>query len=202
MSNLYQRLNSVMKEVQTVFKNVKVSGYGAGYKGVSHDDVTALLHKPLVEAGIQTNINMVSHELTEGTTSKGGKVYISNVWASIEFINIDEPEQRMTSKAFAMGFDSQDKGPGKAYSMAVKYCLLKTLMLESCDEEEQRMNLRVEHQTLLGTVLGKCQKAANEDAGGWAEFKINKNIEGPETVRALSEDGLKQLNKDLDEFLK
>jgi len=63
MSNLYQRLNSVMKEVQTVFKNVKVSGYGAGYKGVSHDDVTALLHKPLVEAGIQTNINMVSPSL-------------------------------------------------------------------------------------------------------------------------------------------
>jgi hypothetical protein len=34
--------------------------------------------------------------------------------------------------------DSSDKAMGKAYSMALKYCYLKTFMLESLDEEESR----------------------------------------------------------------
>ena len=136
--NLYQRINAIMKEVSYIKKGARV-GYGNNsYSAVTHDDVTALLHSVFVDHGVMVIPSMESHEQEMGKTAKGGLIYISNAWVSVEFVNIDDATERFTSKAFAIGFDSQDKGPGKAYSMAVKYAYLKTFMIESGDKEEDR----------------------------------------------------------------
>ena len=137
--NLYQRMAQVMEEVVSIGKGSEVSTGRGSYKAVSHDDVTALLHKPLIKNGIVAIPSMVSHDLEIGKNSKGNTVYISKAWAEVTFYNVAAPGDSLSVKCFSMGFDSQDKGPGKAYSMAVKYCLLKAFMLESCDEEEQRI---------------------------------------------------------------
>ncbi len=141
--NLYQRINSVMTEVQTVFKtaNIPVTKTKS-YSAVEHDEVTKLLHNPLIEAGIIVNPYMESCESIrhEGQDSYGNnKVsFESKVWAHITFVNIDNPEERLSTRCFAHAFDSGDKGPGKAFSMAIKNCYLKTFMLESADKEESR----------------------------------------------------------------
>lgn len=93
---------------------------------------------------------------------------------------------------------------GSASSYARKYALNGLFAIDDTKDPDSTNThgKSDDSNSLLATVLGKCQKAAKEDADGWAEFKDNKSIEGPETVRALSRDGLKKLNKDLDEFLK
>ena len=145
-----------MQEVETVFKNVDIKTYGGpSYKGVSHDDVAKLLHLPLAKQGIVAVSSMDNHELTEGVTSNGNKVYISNVWASVELINADDPSERIRTQSFAMGFDSQDKGAGKAYSMAIKYCFLKLFMLESADNEEERVQDSVSYKPSNKQNAGK-----------------------------------------------
>ena len=48
-----------------------------------------------------------------------------------------------------MAFDSQDKAPGKLFSMGAKYNLLKTFMIASGDNEEAR----VEEATQINNTL-------------------------------------------------
>ena len=53
------------------------------------------------------------------------------------FINVDNPEDRFSVDTYAHSDDNTDKGPGKAYTYAVKMALLKVLMLQSGDNEEE-----------------------------------------------------------------
>lgn len=179
--NLYQKICNVMQEVETVFKNVAVKTYnGPNYKGVSHDDVSKLLHMPLAKNGIVAISTMDSHELSDGVTSSGKKVYISNVWASVELVNADNPDERIKTQSFAMGFDSQDKGAGKAYSMAIKFCLLKLFMLESADNEEERVQEAVEYKPSNNT---RPNSPSDKQKKMVADLLKNNNIPLTDTLK-------------------
>ncbi len=144
--NLFQRINLVMKSVDSVHKGSTVEmGNGRSYTAVTHDDVTALLHGPLTSAGIVAMPDMAdfSLEAIESKSEYQGKItikisYLAKIQASVTFINIDDPAEKITTKCYSYAMDSSDKAMGKAYSMALKYCYLKTFMLESLDEEESR----------------------------------------------------------------
>lgn len=144
--NLFQKINAVQKAVKSVYKDSKVSiTQNSSYMAVSHDSVTALLHDPLAHAGIVAFPTMDSAEVESFEVIKeyNGKEtrsvnYRVKVWASVTFYDADVPSSYIQTKCFSYAIDSGDKATGKAYSMAIKYCYLKTFMLESCDEEESR----------------------------------------------------------------
>lgn len=145
--NIYQKIIKVMNQVDYVVKGSTVStGVGsAGYKAVSHDDVTGLLHKPCVEFGIvivpsivDSKVSEIIKEVIYNNKTEKKISYRADVWVDVTFINADNPDERIISKSFAYAMDSSDKATGKAYSMAVKYAYLKTFMLESGDNEETR----------------------------------------------------------------
>lgn len=141
--NLYQKINAVMKKVQTVHKGAKISMGGGSYSAVSHDDVTALLHLPCAEIGIVLVPNVITSEITSELKApdKYGNIkkeYQSSVIVELTAINSDEPNERLTIKMPAYALDMGDKACGKSISMATKYAYLKLFMLESIDEEEQR----------------------------------------------------------------
>jgi len=141
--NLYQRMSAVMMEVESVFKGANVNmGNGRSYSAVNHDDVAALLHRPLAQNGIITKVSVEKVDIsTREKTNKFGDVsleYRADVWVEVTFINADNPEERELCKSFAYAFDSGDKAVGKAESMAVKYVFLKNFVLESTDNEESR----------------------------------------------------------------
>ena len=50
--NIYQRINAVMKDVEYVQKDAAITGGGVNYKAVTHDMVTAVVRKSMVEHGI------------------------------------------------------------------------------------------------------------------------------------------------------
>jgi hypothetical protein len=144
--NLYQRLNSLMADVTSVFKGTEVSmGGGRGYSAVSHDDVTKLIHMPLVNNGIFVELGVISSKLSplETVSEYQGKQqikisYLAEVTIRATFVNVDKPDERFSVDSYAYALDSSDKAVGKAMSMATKYIYLKNLLLESTDEEEQR----------------------------------------------------------------
>lgn len=144
--NLYQRLNSLMADVTSVFKGTEVSmGGGRGYSAVSHDDVTKLIHMPLVNNGIFVELGVISSKLSplETVSEYNGKQqiktsYLAEVTVKATFVNVDKPEERFSVESYAYALDASDKAVGKAMSMATKYIYLKNLLLESTDEEEQR----------------------------------------------------------------
>jgi hypothetical protein len=146
MKNLFQKINEIQKQVKSVYKGSTVKiNEKSSYTAVSHDDVTSLLHDPIADAGIVAMPRMETCELEvfEQTKSYQGQTsvsrnYLVKVWASVTFFNSDNMSEQFQTQCFAYAIDSGDKATGKAYSMAIKYCYLKTFMLESLDDEESR----------------------------------------------------------------
>lgn len=175
--NLFQRINLVMKSVSSVHKGSTVEmGGGRSYSAVNHDDVTALLHGPITAAGIVAMPDMSDFtlEALESKSEYQGKVttkvsYLAKIQASVTFINIDKPEEKITTKCYSYAMDSSDKAMGKAYSMALKYCYLKTFMLESLDEEESR-----EYEK--GYKLDPYEKPSNDLAATPAQLAAIKKL--------------------------
>jgi len=139
--NIYQRINAVRKEVDYIQKNKSVStGQSGSYKAVTHDEVTGIVRKHLVEHGIVCVPSLVESRVSP-TTNKDGAV--SNVIRyeatyDFRFVNIEDPQDAFTVRIEAHANDNQDKAPGKALSYAKKYAILKLLDLETGEDEESR----------------------------------------------------------------
>ena len=147
--NLWQRMNNVMMEVGKVSRDkfIQLNSSGAGYKAVTHDNVTSTIRPALVKNGVFVSVDQTDCKVeTIEITKKGFKgapdyivnEYMATVYIEVTFFNVEKPDEQIKSKGFAYAMDSSDKAPGKALSYAVKNVLLKNLMLESCDEEENR----------------------------------------------------------------
>ena len=137
--NIYQRITAVMGDVTRVGKGANVGGK---YLGVRHDDVAAMLRPLMVRHGIV----MVISEDAETTVCDTGVMYgkrklfqlRGRFW--VRFINTDNPDDFSCFYVSAWADDEGDKGPGKLISYAAKTALLKQFMVESGDEEENRVD--------------------------------------------------------------
>ena len=124
--NIYQRMNSVMKEISGVAKD-KEAKFAGGFKYASHDAVVKAVRDALVTHGIVMVMDLKSH-VVDGNRLEA--VY------TVRFVNVDNPEDAIHSDWFGFGIDSSDKGPGKAISYIKKYALLNTLSLPTGDDPE------------------------------------------------------------------
>lgn len=163
--NIYQRINSVMKKVEYVKKDAVVQGY----KAVTHDMVVAQVRKHFVTEGIVLTCDLVKDKLDdrEYKTFEDGKTIpdkqrIYRAVFRVSFINIDNPEDRIDLKVPAHAMDTGDKNPGKAMSYATKFAILKTLSLESGENDESRTTekpvITEEQVTEIETLLATKDK--------------------------------------------
>ena len=145
MSNtlsIYQRINNVMKAVKYVQKDSSVSGGGANYKAVSHDQVVSVLRQALVDHGIMTFPNQLSGEFLikrDLSATPPVKMGLYSGKYEVNFVNIDNGEDRVTVTIEAHANDNGDKAPGKALSYGVKSAMLKVFNLETGENDESRM---------------------------------------------------------------
>lgn len=124
--NIHQRLAEAMKAVKYVQKLQPAKG-GLHYSVVTHDAVTAKVRPALLDAGV------IYYPVSMQHTQNGNRTEVS---LSVRFVNIDKPDDHIDVPALGYGVDTQDKGPGKAISYAVKYALLKALGLETGDDAD------------------------------------------------------------------
>lgn len=144
--NLHQRINAVMQKASYVKKDDNVSG-GAPYKSVSHDTVTKKLRGPLQEFGVVVTTDVVEC-VQDGTRTQ--------VKLAVTFINMDDPKDRITVHSYGHGVDRQDKGIGKAVSYALKYCLLKTFLLESGTDDDVESH-NIDHEPAADVRISQQQ---------------------------------------------
>lgn len=124
IKNVHQRLAAAMAEVDYIQKEHKK---GMNYTIVSHDAVTAKVRPVLLKNGI------VYYPVRCEHLHNGNRAECS---LTVRFVNVDEPADFFDVPSFGYGIDTQDKGPGKAMSYAVKYALLKALGLETGDDPD------------------------------------------------------------------
>jgi hypothetical protein len=142
--NIYQRINNVMKEVTYVQKDSSISGGGANYKAVSHDNVVSVIRAALVNHGIMIFPNQVSGEFLikrDLAATPPVKMGLYSGKYEISFVNIDNGEDRVTSTIEAHANDNGDKAPGKALSYATKSAMLKVFSLETGENDESRAEI-------------------------------------------------------------
>ena len=133
IKNIHQRIAEVMGTVTYIRKEQKKE---MKYTIVSHDAVTAKCRPALLSAGV------IYYPIRCDTQQNGTRTECN---MTVRFANIDDPQDFIDVQTCGYGVDSQDKGPGKAQSYAVKYALLKTLGLETGDDAD---NDSIEHSTV------------------------------------------------------
>lgn len=144
--NIYQRINAVMKQVEYVQKDKAVTGGGQNYKAVTHDQVVSVARKSLVENGVIIVPNQIEGSFLVmrdiNATPQPIKMGLYSGWYEINFINIDNGEDKITVKIEAHAADNGDKATGKALTYATKAAILKVLSLETGENDESREDAR------------------------------------------------------------
>lgn len=133
IKNIYQRILDVMSEIDYIQKGEK--RVANQYRYVSHDLVSSVIHPQLVKHGIAV-IPTVKERKQDGNRTE--------ILLQVKFINVDDPQDHFVVDSLGYGIDTADKGPGKAYSYAYKYIILKTFVLETGDDPDQDQNTKYE----------------------------------------------------------
>ncbi len=160
------------------------SGGQYTYDFISHDDVTLAVKQACQKHGILVWPTVTSH-------SKDGNRTELNV--RVVFINVDNPDEAISTEAVGYGVDNTDKGPGKAYSYAVKNALLKAFQLNSADDIELD-NIPHESEHVRGRDLAEAKARSNNTLEAWA-YNYRKGINDATTLKELKD--LQKANKDV-----
>jgi hypothetical protein len=157
--NIYQRINEVRKKVNYVRKEKEVTTGSGKYKATTHDAVTALIRNHLIEHGVLIVPKLKGSSVTNiGTTKNGTPMIRYAAEFDIEFVNCDEPDDKIVVPAEAHANDTGDKAPGKAVSYASKYVILKVFNIETGEDEESRV------EPYGGTAKISDEQVANLEA--------------------------------------
>jgi hypothetical protein len=140
--NVYQRINEVRKLCPFIKKDKRVDGQG--YMAVTHDNVTSELRDHLIEQGIVIVPRLKESKVvdTGTTTAKGIPIIRYEAKFDVDFVNMDDPQDKVTVPNEAHANDQGDKAPGKATSYATKYAMLKLFSIETGEEEESRVEAK------------------------------------------------------------
>ena len=137
MTNIYQRINAVRKAIGYVQKDKNVSAGAAGsYKAVTHDAVTGMVRAALIEHGVVIVPSVVSAVFNPKEPEAKQRLYEATY--QIDFVNMDDPQDRIVTMQNAHALDNGDKAPGKAMSYATKYAILKLFNIETGEDDESR----------------------------------------------------------------
>lgn len=118
-----------MRAVEYIQKDSTIKLKERSYKGVSHDAVIAAIRPHLITNGVLIAPTVIKEEYASG---------FCRLTVSIKFINVDNPTDFVECVSIGYGQDPGDKGPGKAFSYAVKTGILKVLSIETGENDEER----------------------------------------------------------------
>jgi hypothetical protein len=157
--NIYQRINAVRKAIGYVQKDKSVSTGGGSYKAVTHDAVTGMVRAALIEHGVVIVPSVLSAVFNAKEPEAKQRLYEATY--QIEFVNIDDPADRIVTQQNAHALDNGDKAPGKAQSYATKYAILKLFNIETGEDEESRYQ---QEEFDIDSIAAEIQKAATMEA--------------------------------------
>jgi hypothetical protein len=140
--NLYQRMLLVSNDCGAIAKDGKADSSVGGYAFVRHDDVAREVRRHLVKRGVLCLSTVEDHALEIRERQGKSPTLMTTFHVATTFINVDKPDEKETIYAYSYGLDTQDKGPGKAWSYAKKNALINALLLPiGADLEEDRVEL-------------------------------------------------------------
>ena len=140
MSNIYQAMNEVMKQVGYVRKAGKVGSGSYGYSYAGEKDFIKTLRPALVDSGIVVYPAAI-RQLNQDTftTAKGSVMNRDTVVVTYHFHHADS-DTGFDVEVTGQGSDSGDKSANKAMTSALKYALRQTFVIETGDDPDKHMS--------------------------------------------------------------
>jgi hypothetical protein len=192
--NIYQRVLAVMGEISYLKKDAKVMSY----KAITHDKVVSSVRSHLIEHGIVIEQDLVHSEVLQGNKP------IYSARYSISFVNVDNPEDRLTVHHDAHAVLTDDKSPGKTNSYALKNAILKTFMIETGENDEESNKVETvqsKPQTIKPLEQKVLKEIAQKMPGCETKFLEHYKISNfSELTQAQYPQALKQLEKRLKDY--
>lgn len=140
--NIFEKMSAITNELGVIAKNLNVDmGKGKSYKAVQEKDVLDAV-KPVEEKYRVYSYPKERKVIDSGILEKETQYGVSkNMYLRIEtiyeFVNIDNPEEKITMTSYADGIDSGDKATGKAMTYSDKYSLLKAYKIATGDDPDK-----------------------------------------------------------------
>lgn len=173
--NIYQRMHAIAMELKPLAKDKEVKiGNNGGYGYISHDAVTLAIRDVILSHGVMPIPTVVECK------NDGNRAEMK---IRVAFVNIDDPADRIESYTIGYGVDPSDKGPGKAFSYATKILYLKTFLLNTGEDIEERDDQH-DPATPRGSQIEAAQQATR-DAIEVAAKNLKAAIDGAMTTKEL-----------------
>jgi hypothetical protein len=142
--NIFEKMAAITAELKTVAKNLEVAAGGGKYKAVSERDIIDAV-KPLEEKyrvySYPCDREILESEMLQSDSTYNGKTttkttFFTRIKTTYKFVDIDHPNEFITTVTFAEGIDTQDKGSGKAMTYGDKYALMKAYKISTGDDPD------------------------------------------------------------------
>ena len=154
--NIYQKLVIVRSAVSILKKDSRNDFHRFTY--ASSSAVLSAVRDAMNEQGLLLVPHVHKYWTTEhGKTAKGAVQYMTHFDMSYQWINAENPEDTIVCSWYAQGIDTMELGPGKAYTYAEKYFLLKFFNIPTDDHDPD---------AVAGKGSSKSNKSAPQKPSG------------------------------------
>lgn len=192
--NIYEKINEVMKRIEYLTKDDKVSFGTTNYKAISEEKVTTSVRKELVSVGIviapiEQTMNVTELMRTDKSVNQRADV---NVKYRVQ--NIEDVNDYIIVSSSGSGVDTQDKAIGKAMTYAYKYMLLRTFAIPTGEDPDKISS--AETDAKIEVELNQRKLNAKE-VEILAKTITKYNLTDEEVNKILAKYGYKEL-KDID----
>lgn len=135
--NIYEKISSIMQDVQYLAKDDHVSFGSTNYKALSEEKVTTIMRAELLKYGL------VVFPIRQESARNGSITHVDVVY---RMVNIESPEEFIEIASCGDGADTQDKGSGKAMTYAFKYMWLRTFALPTGEDPDKISTEELEYK--------------------------------------------------------
>lgn len=139
---VYQLIASVSAEIAQdgISKSRKNQQQGYSFRGI--DDVYNALAPVMAKHGLVILPRILSRELTERSSAKGGVLFSVVVEAEFDFVSSYDGSKH-TVKTYGEAMDSADKATNKAMSAAYKYAAFQTFCIPTEGDNDSEAVMHV-----------------------------------------------------------
>ena len=153
--NIYEKIRYIMAQVEYIQKDDHVQFKTTNYKALSEEKITSIMHKQFVDQGL------LVFPVEQSWTRTGD---ITHVDVKYRIVNAENPEEFIEVVSCGDGFDTQDKGSGKAMTYAFKYMWLRTFAIPTGEDPDKMSNEEIEANKAKVEAANKVRAEAKTKA--------------------------------------
>lgn len=135
-ANIYEKLFEVQCRVEHFSKSERNDQQGFRY--VKASEVTDAIRGAFNEVGIVILFDQTDSKVQSYKTAAGKTWWFTELQATVTFVNVHKPDEKVSVRFQGQGTDSGEKGVGKALSYALKYGLFRQFLISTDEDDPER----------------------------------------------------------------